>query len=106
MTAGHRALKWVACTGCGSPTRPKTGPLCSLCREQGPPVAEDAPEAEEPVDPKTGKRRRRVDSGWCQSGFHGRCVELLQEANGHRPEIHCGCRCHKLTRNMAWAQRR
>lgn len=55
-------------------------------------------------------RRRTIDSGLCQAGFHGKCPHLMQQqrtvvkntAGGSRvteiPELLCGCKCHKETK--------
>ena len=94
-----RARKWGTCTGCGQPTR--QGELCPACVEQPPPA--DPPE---PDDKPAARRRRPIESGWCITGRHGRCCHLLQTATDKRPEILCSCRCHRLTRNMTWAQAR
>lgn len=39
-------------------------------------------------------RKRPLESGWCQNSLHSKCNHLMQEANEHRPEILCACRCH------------
>lgn len=51
-------------------------------------------------------RRRRIESGLCQAGFHGKCPHLMQAArtvikNGGSasriieiPELWCACTCH------------
>ena len=38
--------------------------------------------------------KRRIQSGWCQTGSHGKCPHHIQHANSHRPDLYCSCPCH------------
>ncbi len=47
--------------------------------------------------------KRQLSSGWCETGYHGRCCFVLQDGNEHRPRIECSCSCHAVARADAAA---
>lgn len=39
-------------------------------------------------------KARAIQSGWCNSGHHGKCSFELQTATEKRRRITCSCPCH------------